>query len=108
MNRQQVSMAQIHVQETRSEYINAPETYAEDRAFMNRMKKINFRDMQKDELQKIWKIALRGLDVRDKVEREISTITDELHTRKENGTLNCAYKLGWALEENMHRLKGLR
>lgn len=41
---------------------NAPETPQEDKAFLNRVKKINPRDMQVSEIQRLFRIAERGME----------------------------------------------
>ena len=73
MNRQQVLKAQIADYEHRQYKANAPETLQEDKAFMNRMKKIRFYNMSDDEFRRLWRIGLRGIEARERGERDGST-----------------------------------
>lgn len=108
MNRQAIFHSELEVQRTRDNLATAPETYQEDRAFMNRMKVLRFRDMSETEFKRLWRIALKGMDVRENVENEIRSINNEIHKREQDGTLDCGYKLGWKLQEDLVRMKGLR
>ena len=68
------------------------DTYAEDNAFMRKMEKILFEDMNRQELQKIYKIALRGLKTRCALDRAIAKLRFHEHEKKQSGTINHGLK----------------
>ena len=70
MNRPNVLKEQIQQSEQTAAMANAPETLQEDNAFMNRMKTIPFRNFEEPELKRLWRIALRGVEVRRKIEQQ--------------------------------------
>lgn len=71
MNRRDVLDAILDQSEHAEELSNAPGTYNEDRAFMNRMKAVRFRNMEEADLRRLWQIELRGLDVRLRLDKAI-------------------------------------
>lgn len=70
MKRADVLKEQIEQSEQTMTMANAPETLQEDNAFMNRMKTVPFRNFEEPELKRLWRIALRGLEVRRKLEQQ--------------------------------------
>ena len=70
MKRPQVLKEQIQQSEQAEIRANAPETLQEDNAFMNRMRTVSFRNMEESELRRLWRIALRGVEVRRKLEQQ--------------------------------------
>lgn len=70
MKRPQVLKEQIQQSEQAEVRANAPETLQEDNAFMNRMRTVRFRNMEESELRRLWRIALRGVEVRRKLEQQ--------------------------------------
>ena len=70
MKRPQVLKEQIQQSEQAEVRANAPETLQEDNAFLNRMKTVPFRNFEEPELKRLWRIALRGVEVRRKLEQQ--------------------------------------
>ena len=68
------------------------DTYQEDNAFMRKMEKIRFEDMNRQELQKIYKIALKGLKTRSALDRAIAKLRVHEYEKKQSGTLNNGLK----------------
>ena len=63
--------------------VHALDTLAEDNAFMKRMETIPFKNMNKEELQKIYKIALRGLKTRSALDKAIAKLRVHEHEKKQ-------------------------
>ena len=76
----------------RATSVQAPDTYAEDKAFMKKMEKLRFEDMNRDELQKIYKIALKGLKVRCALDKQLAKLRVHEHEKKKTGTINNGLK----------------
>ena len=72
--------------------VHSLDTYQEDNAFMRKMEKIRFEDMNRQELQKIYKIALKGLKVQSKLDKALADIRVHEHEKKQSGTLNNGLK----------------
>ena len=72
--------------------VHALDTYQEDNAFMRKMEKIRFEDMNRQELQKIYKIALKGLKTRSALDRAIAKLRVHEYEKKQSGTLNNGLK----------------
>lgn len=72
--------------------VHALDTYQEDTAFMRKMEKIRFEDMNHQELQRIYKIALRGLKTRSALDRAIAKLRVHENEKKQSGTLNNGLK----------------
>ena len=72
--------------------VHSLDTYQEDNAFMRKMEKIRFEDMNRQELQKIYKIALRGLKTRSALDRAIAKLRVHEHEKKQSGTINNGLK----------------
>ena len=70
MKRADVLKEQIEQSELTAAMSNAPETLQEDNAFMNRMKTVPFSNFEELELKRLWRIALRGVEVRRKLEQQ--------------------------------------
>lgn len=68
MNRENVLKAQLEAIEFAEQKANAPDTLQEDSAFINRMKKIPFYRFENAELQRLWRIAERGLQAQRELE----------------------------------------
>ena len=72
--------------------VHALDTYQEDNAFMRKMEKIRLEDMNRHELQKIYKIALRGLKTRSALDRAIAKLRVNEHEKKQSGTISNGLK----------------
>ena len=72
--------------------VHSLDTLAEDNAFMKRMETIPFKNMNKEELQKIYRIALKGLKVQSKLDKALADIRVHEHEKKQSGTLNNGLK----------------
>ena len=59
---------------------------------MRKMEKIRFEDMNRQELQKIYKIALRGLKTRSALDKQLANLRVNEHEKKQSGTLNNGLK----------------
>ena len=70
MNRPNVLKEQIQQSEQTAAVANAPETLQEDNAFLNRMMAVPFRNFEEPELKRLWRIALRGVEVRRKLDQQ--------------------------------------
>ena len=70
MKRANVLKEQIQQSELTEAMANAPETLQEDNAFLNRMKAVPFRNFEEPELKRLWRIALRGVEVRRNLEQQ--------------------------------------
>lgn len=87
--------------------INSEDTYQEDNSFMKRMEKIPFEDMNRQELQKIYKIALHGLKVRRAVDKALARIRLLEHDKNQSGTINHGLKYSEIYKrgrEMLHRI----
>lgn len=107
MNRREIFHSQNDMDRYRSDMANSKESYAEDRAFMARMEVKPFRDWNKAEQQRLWRIAKRGLDVRRSIYRSINELQTEYNEREENGTLNHGFKLGYFINKQLLHLKAI-
>ena len=72
--------------------VHSLDTYQEDDAFMRKMEKIRFEDMNRQELQKIYRIALKGLKVQSKLDKALADTRVHEHEKKQSGTLNNGLK----------------
>ena len=72
--------------------VHALDTYQEDNAFMRKMEKIRFEDMNRQELQKIYKIALRGLKTRSALDRAIAKLRVNEHETMQLRAINNGLK----------------
>jgi len=68
--------------------VNQKDTYAEDNAFMKRMEKIRFEDMNRGELQKIYRIAQDGLKVRSALDKAMARLRVKEHETMQLGIIN--------------------
>ena len=68
------------------------DTYAEDHAFMRKMEKLRFDDMKQEELQKIYRIALKGLKMRCALDKQLAKLRVHEHEKKQSGTINHGLK----------------
>ena len=59
---------------------------------MRKMEKIRFEDMNRQELQKIYKIALRGLKTRSALDRAIAKLRVHEHETMQLGAINNGLK----------------
>ena len=107
MNRREIFHSQNDMDRYRSDMANSKESYAEDHAFMARMKAKPFRDWNSAEQQRLWRIAKRGLDVRRSIYRTINELQTEYNEREENGTLNHGFKLGYFINKQLLHLKAI-
>ena len=72
--------------------VHSLDTYQEDNAFMRKMEKIRLEDMNRQELQKIYKIALRGLKTRYALDKAIAKLRVREHEAIERGAINNGLK----------------
>ena len=72
--------------------VHSLDTYQEDNAFMRKMEKIRFEDMNRQELQKIYKIALRGLKMRSALDRAIAKLRVHEHETMQLRAINNGLK----------------
>lgn len=72
--------------------VHSLDTYQEDNAFMRKMEKIRFEDMNRQELQKIYRIALKWLKVQSKLDKALADIRVHEHDKKQSGTINNGLK----------------
>ena len=70
MKRADVLKEQIEQSAQTTVMANGPETLQEDNAFLNRMKAVPFRNFEEPELKRLWRIALRGIEVRRKLDQQ--------------------------------------
>ena len=87
--------------------MNSEGTYLEDNSFMKRMETIPFKDMSKEELQKIYKIALKGLKMRRALDKALANIRVREHEQKQDRTLNNGLKYSEIYKrwrEMLHRI----
>ena len=68
------------------------DTYAEDNAFMRKMEKLRFEDMNREELQKIYRIALKGLKMRCALDKQLAKLRVQEHEKKQSGTISNGLK----------------
>ena len=59
---------------------------------MRKMEKIRFEDMNRQELQKIYKIALRGLKTRSALDKAIAKLIVREHETMQRGAINNGLK----------------
>lgn len=64
MNRADIQYEQADQEHHRNSLCQTEETYQEDKAFLNRMKKIPPYKMQAAEIQRLTRIAWRGMEAR--------------------------------------------
>ena len=72
--------------------VHSLDTYQEDNAFMRKMEKIRLEDMNRQELQKIYKIALRGLKTRSALDEAIAKLRVREHETMRRGAINNGLK----------------
>ena len=72
--------------------VHSLDTYQEDNAFMRKMEKIRLEDMNRQELQKIYKIALRGLKTRYALDKAIAKLRVREHETMQLRAINNGLK----------------
>ena len=72
--------------------VHSLDTYQEDNAFMRKMEKIRFEDMNRQELQKIYKIALIGLKTRYALDKAIAKLRVREHETMQRVAINNGLK----------------
>lgn len=105
MNRREIFHSQNDMDRYRSDMANSKESYAEDHAFMARMEVKPFRDWNKAEQQRLWRIAKRGLSVRRGLYGHISDIEMERVNRISDGSINGGYRVGVIIDKQLSILK---
>ena len=88
--------------------VHSLDTYQEDNAFMKRMETIPFKNMNKEELQKIYRIALKGLKVQSKLDKALADIRVHEHEKKQSGTLNNGLKYSEIYKRGREMLMQIR
>ena len=82
-NRREVANSAAEIEGLRSERTRAPETLEEDKSFLNHLKTAAARDYSTEEVQRLCRIAERGIKTRCAVDKAIANISDG-NTRKSN------------------------
>ena len=72
--------------------VHSLDTYQEDNAFIWKMEKVRFEDMNRQELQKIYKIALRGLKTRYALDKAIAKLRVREHETMQLRAINNGLK----------------
>lgn len=105
---QHYAYASIEAEASNHDYSNSVETYQEDRAYVNRLKKRHPRDYSVSDIQRLNRIAERGLDARFNIDKAISQVKLEMRASEENGTYFDGIK-NWAMYKKiLGILEGLR
>lgn len=92
----------------RTTAVNSKDTYAEDHAFMRKMEKLRFEDMNRSELQKIYKIALKGLKVRCALDKQLAKLRVHEYEKKQTGTINNGLKYTEIFKRGRELLETIR
>lgn len=92
----------------RATSVQAPDTYAEDKAFMKKMEKLRFEDMNREELQKIYRIALKGLKVRCALDKQLAKLRVHEYEKKQTGTINNGLKYTEIFKRGRELLETIR
>lgn len=74
--------------------VHSLDTYQEDNAFMRKMEKIRFEDMNRQELQEIYKIALRCLKTRYALDKAIAKLRVREHETMQLRAINNGLVIG--------------
>ena len=88
--------------------VHSLDTYQEDNAVIRKMEKIRFEDMNRQELQKIYKIALRGLKTRSALDRAIAKLRVHEHETMQRGAINNGLKYREIFKRGRERLMQIR
>ena len=105
---QHYAYASIEAEASNHDYSNGAETYQEDRAYANRLKKRHPRDYSVSDIQRLNRIAERGLDARFNIDKAISQVKEEMFVSEENGTYFDGIK-NWAMfKKILGILEGLK
>lgn len=88
--------------------VNQTDTYAEDKAFMGRMEKIRLEDMSRQELQKIYKIALKGLKIRCALDKAMAKLRVKEHEAMQMGVINNGLKYSEIFKRGRELLETIR
>ena len=105
---QHYAYASIEAEASNHDYSNSEETYQEDRAYVNRLKKRHPRDYSVSDIQRLNRIAERGLSTRFEVDKAISQVKLEMRASEENGTYFDGIK-NWAMfKKILGILEGLK
>lgn len=92
----------------RTTAVNSKDTYAEDNAFMKKMEKLRFEDMNRDELQKIYKIALKGLKMRCALDKAMAKLRVKEHETMQLGIINNGLKYTEIFKRGRELLETIR
>ena len=84
------------------------DTYAEDHAFMRKMEKLRFEDMNREELQKIYKIALKGLKMRCALDKQLAKLRVHEHEITQLGAINNGLKYTEIFKRGRELLEQIR
>ena len=84
------------------------DTYAEDHAFMRKMEKLRFEDMNREELQKIYRIALKGLKMRCALDKALAKLRVHEYEKKQTGTINHGLKYTEIFKRGRELLEGIK
>ena len=105
---QHYAYASIEAEASNHDYSNGAETYQEDRAYANRLKKRHPRDYSVSDIQRLNRIAERGLEARFNIDKAISQVKVEMRGSEENGTYFDGIK-NWAMYKKIiGMLEGLK
>lgn len=92
----------------RTTAVNSKDTYAEDNAFMRKMEKMRFEDMNRDELQKIYRIALRGLKLRCALDKQLAKLRVHEYEKTQTGAINNGLKYSEIFKRGRELLETIR
>lgn len=92
----------------RTTSLQSKDTYAEDNAFMKKMEKLRFEDMNRDELQKIYRIALRGLKLRCALDKQLAKLRVHEYEKTQTGTINNGLKYSEIFKRGRELLETIR
>lgn len=92
----------------RTTSLQSKDTYAEDNAFMKKMEKLRFEDMNRAELQKIYRIALRGLKLRCALDKQLAKLRVHEYEKTQTGAINNGLKYSEIFKRGRELLEGIR
>lgn len=75
---------------------------------MRKMEKLRFEDMNRQELQKIYKIALKGLKVRCALDKQLAKLRVHEYEKKQAGTINNGLKYTEIFKRGRELLETIR
>ena len=105
---QHYAYASIEAEASNHDYANSEETYQEDRAYANRLKKRHPRDYSVSDIQRLNRIAEKGLDARFNIDKAISQVKEERAKSLENGTNLDGFRIGYIHKKTLELLEYIK